>query len=425
MTNEAAVATENDQNPSDLDDPGRVLIPMGMWAKAEHIVAKANRRLARAGVSDTAFSLTRGETEIRTVTEEDGSEVQVEVIVAHLNRPTIKAEGWEFVAAAEYSPTLDAVMMHTNPTAENVETLPIPETMFCDHCDTNRRRNKVYLVRHEQTGEIKTVGSSCVAPFLGLGVAALWWLGLDVSTEIDEASAPGFRSARCCNRDEALNLAWILSKGGMHYANSKSAKSTRGAVSDVLWPPREPYSKVIAAAQERRAAQEKFDQSIVDALIAAVDTLDEESSYGANLRHIVASEWVPDRYLGYLVSLVSVYRRILDGTARADAKAKKAAATPAEIYAAVGTVVTDVPVLVEKVSGHVNAYNREVKLLVMRAETGHLLKCWTSSAAASEVETGDRLLITRARVKGLDEFEGQVNTVVNYLKFTPQKGSDT
>lgn len=56
----------------------------------------------------------------------------------------------------------------------------------CDHCQTDRRRNETYIVRHGETGAYKQVGSSCLADFVGRASAETVTLSCMVLRDLHE-----------------------------------------------------------------------------------------------------------------------------------------------------------------------------------------------------------------------------------------------
>lgn len=100
-----------------------------------------------------------------TITEKtnDGYVIEyVEILLNGFEPP--KLNGWSFVARVD----------HANEVGNIVRPIPgftVPEqyrtSCQCDHCRINRYRRDTYLVQHEDTGEIKQVGSSCLKDFLG------------------------------------------------------------------------------------------------------------------------------------------------------------------------------------------------------------------------------------------------------------------
>jgi hypothetical protein len=79
--------------------------------------------------------------------------------------------GWEFVAVIErdaHAGTLTRVVPGLD---VNLDALRSRDATECDHCRVERVRNKVYAVRGVETGELRQVGSTCLALFLGVDVS--------------------------------------------------------------------------------------------------------------------------------------------------------------------------------------------------------------------------------------------------------------
>lgn len=73
-----------------------------------------------------------------------------------LDGDTPSFNGWTVVA--------EVFMIHGNLVCTNDEYMP--QEMTCEHCNTNRQRNKTFIIKHED-GTIKQVASSCVKQFVG------------------------------------------------------------------------------------------------------------------------------------------------------------------------------------------------------------------------------------------------------------------
>ena len=403
-----------------------VRVPAHMWDKAQAIVDKANRRLQRAG-STEMFELVVAGHEYVEKLDEDDNPITVDMLVAHLNSPRITVDDWEFIAKAEVDDASGAVLVHTNPSAPDTDNLPILQAtdLRCDHCQASRRRTRVYIIRRQSTGEYMTVGAQCIAPFLGLSPTALWWL--DEQLRFDELDTPATRrGAAVVPRDRSLALAWVASNEGRAYVPAQSeGPSTRDIVMSVYFPP-PPRQRVNWKEVERRervsAQAETVSPDVIAAIVDAASTLDPDSSYGHNLQAIVAHEMVSVRNLGYLVSLASVYRRNLDNTARREARerdrAERRAATASGLFAPEKARITDVSATVEVSHILTSDLYDDRALIVFRTDDGHLLKWASASDAAFELEVGDRTIINRATVKGLEPFNGLDQTVILRPKIT-------
>lgn len=100
-----------------------------------------------------------------TITERENGYVReyVEILLSGFEAP--KLNGWSFVARLD----------HANEVGNLVRPVPgfvVPEMYrdrgsVCDHCRIKRYRRDTYLVQHDETGEIKQIGSSCLKDFLG------------------------------------------------------------------------------------------------------------------------------------------------------------------------------------------------------------------------------------------------------------------
>ena len=72
--------------------------------------------------------------------------------------------GWRFAATLDYTDKGNII--------KGVEGLEIPEKYYscspwCEHCRTRRGRSTSFIVYHEETGEFKQVGRSCLRDFTG------------------------------------------------------------------------------------------------------------------------------------------------------------------------------------------------------------------------------------------------------------------
>ncbi|EHI43407.1 hypothetical protein OPAG_06685 [Rhodococcus opacus PD630] len=67
---------------------------------------------------------------------------------------------------------------------QNLDGWSRPDTPHCDYCGKFRRRAKLYVLRHTDTGEIAQVGASCITLFLGVKVAGLWTLEYDLDEHL-------------------------------------------------------------------------------------------------------------------------------------------------------------------------------------------------------------------------------------------------
>ncbi|WP_252190416.1 MULTISPECIES: hypothetical protein [unclassified Rhodococcus (in: high G+C Gram-positive bacteria)] len=145
---------------------------------------------------------------------------------------------------------------------------------------------------------------------------------------------------------------------------------------------------------------------LIDAVLASVETVDQASDYGMNLRTLLAGDYVSAKSVGIAASLVAVYAR------QQQHEAERATIAPGFV-APKGAQVTDLDATVTVsriIPGHYGAKT----LLVLRTEGNRLVK-WFATGLR-DFEPGQRVRILRATVKDHETFRGQDQTVVTRAK---------
>jgi hypothetical protein len=146
---------------------------------------------------------------------------------------------------------------------------------------------------------------------------------------------------------------------------------------------------------------------VVDAILAAAESVSPDSDYGENVRTVAASEWIGERSIGVAASLVAVWARETQQRAEAEQQTRG-------FLAEVGETLRDISATVTLARGF-NGYYGPTTLLVMKTGgTGHVLK-WMASKDV-DVEAGDRVRIKSAKVKEHGEHKGTDQTVLTRVR---------
>lgn len=275
----------------------------------EDKIAKANRRLERHGI-DGRFVVALVDThEIRN---EDES---VEFVYEYaLNAPSFEYAGWEFLATTDILE--GGTLLRIVPGKSMPEGYVRPEGHVCEHCNVDRPRTKSYLLREVATGEIKQVGSSCLALFLGVEPKGLWALGfVDELEEYSEPREGGPRAPLRWTIDTIVRMSYAVTDGGRKFvskavaADREDLSPSSDDVATVLtYEPRSRDSWELKAwIADMNAAFDAVSEEKVAEIIAFADTL--SGDYGDNMRVLTGSTFVEYRHLGLLVSLVGVWYR--------------------------------------------------------------------------------------------------------------------
>lgn len=372
-------------------------MPASHQAEAVKRVERANRRLARAGVTEQ-FTM-HFETFVHQL---EGEPFGVSAVRMTLNAPKLSLSGWSFAAAHEL--TADGHII-------SYGSARIDE-MRCDHCGHARRRGKVYTVVNVD-GEVAVVGSNCLAAFLGVRPEGLWALtfGLDEESEDDEGSVWG-RAVTDVTVPavDLIGAALAASSDGVRFVPkaraSREEPSTASLVSKNL------RTLVHAGQEPERAATAK---AILDWVNAQPDG---DSDYIDNLRAVLAGEdrWVGRKHFGIGVSVVAAYRNATE----------RAAAEPLYEQGHVGEVGVrfrdrQMTVKVIRVSAG-GDYGPSTRMVFRDDETGRQVIWWASGDRGDQFDEGDRVAVT-ATVKEHGEFNTTDQTVISRAKLTPVEGA--
>jgi len=385
-------------------------------------INKANRRLTRAGATEY-FTYT-AEPFVHEKTTDTGLTVHIPMLRIALSAPKITAPGYTFIAALTQEE--GGMIVRTAP-GQSLDGWTRPAGHDCQYCKKSRHRSTSYVVRNDTTGEITQIGKSCLTPFLGVTPSGLWTLTLGADELLpagDDDTYFGGRVPTLYPIRQLLAMAWAVSDGGKKFITAGQARdweklsTAQQALYVLNWRP------IGSHAEEQRpyinamcAAAAAVPDHVIDELLAAANTLDITTDYGANMAAALSGENVTSRTVGLVVSLIAVRNRILGAQAEAQANARVPVVD--EWLGQPKDKLTNLDVTVQTVlyvDGY--AYNSTDTIVVMRADSGHILK-WKASGAHSEIERGETYHLDRATVKEHSEYRGVKQTVVTRCKLTP------
>jgi hypothetical protein len=290
-------------------------------------VAKANRRLAKAGVTER-FALTVGERKLVERKEYGVVKARWYEKEVSLAVPSIGYNGWRFVATLSFES--GGTVVRTVPGEEVGDFRPAYQG--CDQCQTARDRNETYVVRQVETGEMKQVGSTCLELFFGLK-PSLWIYAVDVSLSEEEQQRFGSRGIEAESVRNIVAAALAVTDGGAGYrskaATEYGGEPTADATRACLYE--RPFGR--GRAREEREAQlaawraemaKYLEQGTeIDAVIASAADTSGSSDYAENIRVLAASEWVGLKNIGFVASFVAVHNRAIQRQVEREVKAAR------------------------------------------------------------------------------------------------------
>ena len=272
MTATAAPAriwrTASTADTDEVAQPWTYTFPAENLAEFHHIIDKANRRLARAG-ADARFEPTVTTKMVTEVTVE-GIEISTEMATATMDSLRLSLGRYTFVA--RLVPEEAGMTVHTAP-GESLEgwTRPAADDMHCDHCETNRYRVNLFVVRDEDTGQFIQLGQQCISLYTGMKPVGLWALNFDEEISAWAAGdGGGGGGTRAWNINQVLGLSLALTDMGKGYisrarAEERGLNATSGDIHRCLnrWLPTDAECRKSDAV---RAERDRLLQAISDGL---------------------------------------------------------------------------------------------------------------------------------------------------------------
>lgn len=232
-------------------------------------------------------------------------------------------EGWTFLAAIDV--VGDDVVINKVPGVEDPIDRDNVRPGVCDHCQTKRRRKRIFIVKHDDGRQLQ-VGSTCIKDFLGWNTNPVFYGENDI--DIDDWVG-GFGNSRW-DYDvlTVLRTAWALVET-YGFAPASFDNPTKYQLEEELYG--KPKSKDRMSNQEW-ADEQKFKslmpedvstkpaQQILDFVLS-----DEfgDSDYAQNLRAVLKADVVDPKHFGLVASAPTAYARHLEREVQREAKRKE------------------------------------------------------------------------------------------------------
>lgn len=365
-------------------------------------IRKINDRAKKRGFTGS-ITLTAERVEVASKDDYGFDRVDVWFDVELTGEPP-RYNGWTFVATLDWDEHA-GLIVRTAPGADPIDRSSLNQG-FCDHCKTNRQRNNTYLVHNDETGQQLQVGSTCIKDFLGWDASVVFVDEDSVASDLGLGYGNG--ASDCVGTLYALSVAWALIKMDGYKPASSYGSTTKGDLADVLWPPR-------LLSAERRAdlagiqdlAAAATEQAAKCRAWVLSDDFNGPSDYVANLKAVVAAEYVTGRNIGLLASAPQAWAKWQQRTL-----VREATKVESNWIGQPGQRIT--------FTATVNAINffpgdwGTTVLYSMRDEVGNIIKWFASSEALGDV-VGKQVTL-KATIKALDTYQDIKQTVVTRAK---------
>ena len=403
----------------DTDSYTFTLTPAELEATREKL-EKVNARAIKRGFTGR-FEL-NAVREVRSEKLPSGLVAEHVVYTCQITGDAPSYEGWTFLASLEAIPAADGTVNWNVRCAPGVSDEGVDRTKLeigrCDHCGTVRaNRRRVFLVRHQETGEYRQVGSTCMKDFLG-------WSGNPVWIDTEKTAADLFDGLGGSG-ESAWTPLTVLTVAAATVAEHGWSPRSHGGVATA-----DRVSLFLNGARTR--AQEELIAGIgqhlaevqesAEADLAEVLRLTSEADYGyeANMHTAAAAEHVTHRTFGLVCSAVSYLAR----ERQQIAEKRVLDETPLEWIGEEGDKITVTGEITTclTVDGYMPGTTQI--LIIVTTDTG-LVKIVTTAQWAYEdqVERGALITLT-GTVKAHAEYDGKKQTVLTRAKLVGM-GTDT
>ena len=271
-------------------------------------LAKLNRKIKRLFGIENDLTAVYGDRDTKTIMAPDPFgdpeqvvEVDIDVVKIELSGTFIgervSLKGWRIMGSADYSSEQSEAIMRCNDECDPTlkEMLREKRAHVCEHCNRRVWRNKMLILKHEESGEQKVVGSTCLADFVGWGTPEniLWLSDLKsiIAKEWDEDGIVFRREDAKAELVDYLCVARFIIRDRGGWAHGKNAD--------------EPTSEFISNAYSFNPKAAYQFREILDKKVTDRDLLDvqeaikwsKEQALGGNTFHQDLQVYIKDGYV--------------------------------------------------------------------------------------------------------------------------------
>lgn len=229
---------------------------------------------------------------------------------------TAKIDNWECIAVLE-------INNHGNIIRRINTEIDIPERFknsedICEHCNTKRHRNNLYVIHNVETDEWKQVGGNCLNLYtngLNMEYVTAYMNGI---TELEENDGVFYGGGKpYYSVKEVLSYAVeVIAKTG--YFNAQSNLPTKELVSWLACCRFDEAIKEINRDLESARLMVRFNEndfykdeteSVVDEIIKYYKSVEDDSEFIHNIHVMLNEEYIQSKNFGFLCYLPEGYAR--------------------------------------------------------------------------------------------------------------------
>lgn len=337
--------------------------------------------------------------------------------------PVVRFGGWKFLAELDYT---------ENPEKPFIRSLSFDEDSapfahlynqecVCEHCETKRKRNKVFYLEHK-SGEKKLVGSSCVKVFLKNATAKYFLENWDDVTEFirdtetqkdDDECWDHFQKSYSYNLDTVLLLGFeIIKQDGGYVSPRVCASTATGHIAmDIIFNPAKAKNIHPRYILDREILAKRYGAQLEE-LKTFVANLEERSTYDHNIKLIFENETVSPRNITFAISAIAYLLGVKNQEAKKEEEKKNF--NPIH-FGEIGKKVTGMEGEITRMQNYQHGYGWGT---IVHVKTAESLFVWFSSKPLPDsLDLGVKVALS-GTIKKHDEFRGVKQTVITRAKLS-------
>lgn len=283
--------------------------------KLNKTMDRLSRKAEKLGIEKPTITINGSE---MVKDEADGSYIEMFSVSVEQNKDII-INGWQFAATLDNSMN-GGTIVRVNPSW----TVSLPQHYYntdthCDHCNTVRRRNDVYVVYNPETQEYKQIGSACLKDFLGHQNAeqiAAYLDGFDsLVEETTEQDCYAGHERHYAIDVYLAHVVAVVQKFG--YVNSKTAEeqckpsTKKAALNNYIEAQQRHTNKSYIPVSEDHQRQAAVALAWAKEYYISMPTI-KQSEYDHNMSVLMQESYVTERQLGYVASVIPGYDRSIE-----------------------------------------------------------------------------------------------------------------
>ena len=432
--NQIAVVTqlnEEDDGPNDAGFESTRDIAYAVLPYLKNEIEKLNRRAKKIG--SPIINMIVSAPFYKKV-KKDGDEINEKYVTVEIDGEAPHVPGYDFLATIEHKSGGNVVRTVPGADESNVKQFYNAKPDYCDHCKKKRARIDTYIIRDQQTGELRQIGRNCLSDFLGGRdpKAVLWWFSLkdkiyNVLNGANEYEGKfRGRSEYAADRDRVLNTAAAIINHYGYVSWNSAQYGDRTATASIVkqlvfgpppWPGDKEGVREFNEWKEIVKNSGPKEASLIDnALDWFKNELSDDEKLNNNFYHnidvILKGEHVTRRDLGILIAIFPAYEKV-KGSAE---ERKKDAKKSNEWVGKPGDKLPKTRITVTKTTAVANnfAYNApDNQLVKMEDDDGNSYTWWNSSRNRLEE---DGVYDIQGTIKKHDEYRGRKTTVLTRVK---------